>query len=416
MRIVVIDPQEEISMKLQKALLQFHMQEYEIHSFIEWDEENVKEATCIIIDSKQIKEIKDFMLMAKKYSVNKVIILTDRLNHSISPSALMLGATIFYRNAPITSLLYKIYDSYKPVREVPKTISYEEVKKEMGVKLVAVHSPKGGTGKTTISINLAIQYAKKGLKVLLIDLALYGNIGVNLKINQRGTGLSSILTNLEHTTEEYKNYFDTAKLKEHIYPYINENQSLAFDVIIAANPLKMEKLTIQQVEMILIAVGKMDYDIIIIDTSSELSERNLAVFEMVNEIIMVAAPEINSGWNLIQLKEILDNIGVSKKCKLVVNLYSKYVGFSCKELEMELQTPLIGIIPYQTEIQYLHNQGIPVGFKEKQSINMYIKRLGQNIIPIFSPKETKTGNLLGFLNIDMLIKRNKDKGRSKKKK
>jgi MinD-like ATPase involved in chromosome partitioning or flagellar assembly len=37
-------------------------------------------------------------------------------------------------------------------------------------KIIAVHSYKGGTGKTSLSVNLAASYAKRGKKVCLIDL------------------------------------------------------------------------------------------------------------------------------------------------------------------------------------------------------------------------------------------------------
>ena len=38
------------------------------------------------------------------------------------------------------------------------------------MRRVMVFNPKGGSGKTTISINLASYYAKKGEKVYLVDL------------------------------------------------------------------------------------------------------------------------------------------------------------------------------------------------------------------------------------------------------
>ncbi|MEM3581507.1 MAG: AAA family ATPase, partial [Candidatus Bathyarchaeia archaeon] len=37
-------------------------------------------------------------------------------------------------------------------------------------KIVAIHSYKGGTGKTLLSINLAVTLAKQGKKVCLLDL------------------------------------------------------------------------------------------------------------------------------------------------------------------------------------------------------------------------------------------------------
>ena len=37
-------------------------------------------------------------------------------------------------------------------------------------KIIAVHSYKGGTGKTSLSVNLAATYARRGKKVCLMDL------------------------------------------------------------------------------------------------------------------------------------------------------------------------------------------------------------------------------------------------------
>ena len=41
-------------------------------------------------------------------------------------------------------------------------------------KIIAIHSYKGGTGKTSFSVNLAATYARRGKDVCLLDLcALY---------------------------------------------------------------------------------------------------------------------------------------------------------------------------------------------------------------------------------------------------
>ena len=37
-------------------------------------------------------------------------------------------------------------------------------------KIIAIHSSRGGTGKTTIATNLAVTYARKGLNIALLDL------------------------------------------------------------------------------------------------------------------------------------------------------------------------------------------------------------------------------------------------------
>ncbi len=41
-------------------------------------------------------------------------------------------------------------------------------------KIVAVYSTKGGVGKSTVSANIALEFAQKGLKVAIVDLDIYG--------------------------------------------------------------------------------------------------------------------------------------------------------------------------------------------------------------------------------------------------
>ena len=61
-----------------------------------------------------------------------------------------------------------------PAKPAPKTASAQELNIPGVKKIIAVASGKGGVGKSTVAINLAIALGNQGLKVGLLDADIYG--------------------------------------------------------------------------------------------------------------------------------------------------------------------------------------------------------------------------------------------------
>src|SRR5688572_26526463 len=64
----------------------------------------------------------------------------------------------------------------------------------MAAKIVSVINQKGGTGKTTTTINLGCALAKLGKKVLLVDLDPQANLSYSLGITEPAGTLADIFT------------------------------------------------------------------------------------------------------------------------------------------------------------------------------------------------------------------------------
>jgi chromosome partitioning protein len=60
-------------------------------------------------------------------------------------------------------------------------------------KVIAIVNQKGGTGKTTTTVNLGCALAKKGKRVLLVDLDAQGNLGYSLGILDVDQSMGQVL-------------------------------------------------------------------------------------------------------------------------------------------------------------------------------------------------------------------------------
>src|SRR2546426_620321 len=66
-------------------------------------------------------------------------------------------------------------------------------------EVIAVFSPKGGVGRTTMAVNLAVAAAQElGKKVCLVDASFqFGDVGVLLNLNPKNKSIADLVPELE---------------------------------------------------------------------------------------------------------------------------------------------------------------------------------------------------------------------------
>ena len=66
-------------------------------------------------------------------------------------------------------------------------------------QVVAVFSPKGGVGRTTVAVNLAIAAATElGKKVVIMDASFqFGDVGVLLNLNPKSKSIADLIPELD---------------------------------------------------------------------------------------------------------------------------------------------------------------------------------------------------------------------------
>jgi len=185
------------------------------------------------------------------------------------------------------------------VREDTFTMPFTERK----TRIISITSGKGGVGKTTASVNLAISLANAGKKVLLFD----GDLGLaNVNV------LLGIIP--EH------NIYEVIKGKKKIKDIIIST-SYGIDIIAGANGIsQLANLSDQQRENFVSNLSDLTgYDVMIIDTGAGVGANVIGLVLPADDVLVVTTPEptaITDAYGMI--KSIVAN-RQEKSIKLIVN-------------------------------------------------------------------------------------------------
>ena len=218
-------------------------------------------------------------------------------------------------------------------------------------RTVAVHSPKGGVGTSTIATNIAIAAAKlRPDRVVIVDLDLqFGQIATHLNLVPRQT-LADVVR-------------DEAALREPelLRTYATKHDSGLHVLAAPTGPELAQLITPDHVDKILRTLLE-SYDQVVIDTGTWLDERTLRAFEHAENVLFVMNPEIAALKALGALIEYLSEAGtVAAKSTFVLNNSFGREILKLKDVENALGMKVEMELPYDPFL-YLKavNEGNPI--------------------------------------------------------
>jgi len=226
-------------------------------------------------------------------------------------------------------------------------------------RTVAVHSPRGGVGTTTIATNLAMVMARqKPDRVVIMDLHLqFGQVATHLNLDVKQS-IADVAR-------------DEAAMREPelLRTYATRHDSGLHVLAAPISPELAELVTSQHVDRILTTLLE-TYDFVVIDAGSWLDERTMTVFEHAESVIFPVCPEIGALKALHGLLDYLNEAGtVAAKSTFVLNNQFAREILRLRDVESALGTQVATELPYDPFL-YLKavNEGVPIVLGAPRSI------------------------------------------------
>jgi pilus assembly protein CpaE len=351
-----------------------------------------------IVQAKKLRP--DIILMDINMPGMDGISATERISVEVPESAIIImsvqGEQEYIRKAMVAgakNYLIKPFTGDELVNAVKQAYTREQklrsvmaprvesVSRQPG-KIISVFSSKGGVGKTTIATNLAVAFADRfKLKVGVLDAHLqFGDVALFLNLVPRVT-IADVRTDSDHLDERtLMSYMTTFNERMHVM----------------AAPLRPEQadaVTTGQITAVLKQMRSV-FDVIVVDTAPTFSDTTLAVLDISDIILVVAALDLPTVKNIKLGLEIMQSLGYSdEKVRLLLNRSNSEGGIDPREVEGSFKQTFLADIPSEGKtVVSAVNKGIPFVIGQPEApVSQKIVALAQKLLPSgISPVEEPT--------------------------
>ncbi|XAS63349.1 AAA family ATPase [Micrococcaceae bacterium Sec5.8] len=311
-------------------------------------------------------------------SPDVAVLLAAPADPGVVLSALRAGARDLLEpdaDAPaITALLHRAVGSAGRRRSAP---SDQTATGGRAGRVIAVVSPKGGVGKTTVASNLAIGLAKSAPHgTVLVDLDLqFGDVGSALAITPEHSVYDAV-----HGPARR----DTMVLKT----FLSAHPSGLYALCSPDSPAAAAELTGDDVTHLLEQLAS-QYRYVVVDTAPGLSDHTLAALDKATDFVFVSGPDVPGVRGMRKELDVLAELGMHPlKRHMVLNSADFKAGITLRDVESALGTSIDVVIPHSRAVALSTNQGSPLlyGAARGPATKAFQKLLARFVAPVASPR------------------------------
>jgi pilus assembly protein CpaE len=273
--------------------------------------------------------------------------------------AMLYGAQGFllkpFSEAELLGSLRQTYELISQRRaelaDAPRGLPAPEVEPGDRAEIVALYSPKGGVGCTTIAINLAVALQKvTGKSSILVDADLrFGDIDSALNI-ATASSIGSLVSQLDE--------LDNQLLDRSLIPH-----SSGIRVVVAPPHLDMaDSIRPEHLNRLLTRLSELDDGYIVVDAWSALDDLTLSILDLCQHLIVVTTPQVTALRDVHRFLEVLSLLGYDRgKISLVLSHCYHRSDVKPKDMERALGYPVVQTIQYApSQVTASINRGLPL--------------------------------------------------------
>lgn len=223
-------------------------------------------------------------------------------------------------------------------------------------RVIAVLSPKGGSGKTVVATNLAVLLAQRAPEqVVLADLDLgFGDVSTALGLVPE-RGIAEAVDAVER--------LDTMAVKV----FLTTHHSGLNVLTSPQEPETGDRITPSGVAE-LVHLLSSEFRYVLLDTPSGISDHTLACLDECTDLVLVSALDVASVRGVRKFREALDALGLTlARQHLVLNRAGSRVGLDQDDVEQAIGLPVVAAVPSDRSVPTSMNAGEALAYTHPRS-------------------------------------------------
>lgn len=253
-------------------------------------------------------------------------------------------------------------------------------------RLITILSPKGGSGKTTVAVNIATAIAQVAPnRTLLVDFdCQFGDVATALGLTPERT-----LTDLGNLPK-----LDATSVKL----FMTRDSTGSLLVLPSSGNPEEADLVDKALSEELLDIMLYEFDYVVVDTAAGIDERSLAAISFASDLILIANMDVPSVRNLIKELKILDRLGKPRQARhFVLNRVTKDSGLTVEAIVEAVGLPVSNQIATSSLILKRSNSGQTVVLADPKSseakglVNFANKFLNQEDLSTVASSKRRRG-------------------------